>query len=124
EIVFAVEAALPWSYLRRNAPVRQRSVMVFSKLRVWDTEHNNGVLIHVDLAERDVEIVADRGIARRVPPQAWQAVCDEMRVEYRAGRFEAGSVAGVSAVGLHLAAHFPRDAAFELDELPDRPSVV
>ncbi len=66
EIRFAVEAALPWSYLRRDAPARERAQMIFSKLRVWDTASNNGVLIYVELADHQIEIVADRGIGDHV----------------------------------------------------------
>ena len=46
---------------------------MFGKLRVWDTEHNNGVLIYLLLAEHAIEIVADRGLNEQVPPQQWQA---------------------------------------------------
>ena len=80
EIRFAVEAALPWSYLRRNAPARERAEMVFAKLRVWDTEENNGVLIYIELADHRIEIVADRGIARHVPNARWEEiVADDAR---------------------------------------------
>src|SRR5512138_3141019 len=92
EIRFAVEAALPWSYLKRDAPARQRAAMVFAKLRVWDTEQNNGVLIYVELADRSIEIVADRGIARRVPRAEWDAVCGAMREHFRTGGFEQGTI--------------------------------
>src|SRR5882757_9615517 len=102
EIRFAMEAALPWSYLRRDAPVRQRALMVFSKLRVWDTEHNNGVLLYVDLADRSVEIVADRGIAGKVAPAQWQAICEAMRQQFRQGAYEAGAIAAIEAIGAKL----------------------
>ena len=72
EIRVSVEAGLPLSYLRRDASARERAVMLFGKLRVWDTEHNNGVLIYLMLAEHAIEIVADRGLARRVDPGEWQ----------------------------------------------------
>ena len=69
EVRFAVEAALPWSYLRRDAPTRQRALMAFAKLGVWDTEHNNGVLIYLLLADRRIEVLADRGLHQRVAPR-------------------------------------------------------
>src|SRR5512143_1345205 len=99
EIRFAVEASLPWSYLKRDAPSRQRAAMVFAKLRVCDTEQNNGVLIYVELADRSIEVIADRGIARRVPRAEWDAICARMRDAFRGGRFEEGAVDGVRAVG-------------------------
>ncbi|MGB2817279.1 MAG: TPM domain-containing protein [Burkholderiaceae bacterium] len=125
EIRFAVEAALPWSYLKRDAPARQRAAMVFAKLRVWDTEQNNGVLIYVELADRSIEIVADRGIGRRVPRAEWDAICSAMREQFRAGRFEQGTIEGVKAVGHLLARHFPlEEGERNPNELSNRPAVL
>jgi uncharacterized membrane protein len=122
EIRFAMEAALPWSYLRRDAPARQRALMVFSKLRVWDTEHNNGVLIYVELADRTVEIVADRGIAHKVGTAEWESICRTMREHFRQGGYEAGAIAGIEAVGARLEQHFPLEPGMRNpNELPDRP---
>ncbi len=125
EIRFAVESALPWSYLRRNAPARQRAAMVFSKLRVWDTEHNNGVLIYVDLADRAIEIVADRGIARHVTHAEWEAICEAMRARFRADDYAGGVVAAVETVGAKLATHFPLAAGeSNPNELSNKPAVL
>lgn len=122
EIRFALEAALPWSYLRRDAPARQRALMVFSKLRVWDTEHNNGVLLYVELADRSVEIVADRGIASKVPTAEWEAICQTLREHFRRGAFEAGVIAAVAAIGTSLERHFPlAPGAVNPNELADGP---
>lgn len=110
EIRFAVESALPWSYVWKKLPARARAQMVFSKLRVWDTEANNGVLIYLLLAERKVEIVADRGIARQVTPAQWEQICVQMRHHFHAQDFSGGVVAGVQSVGQLLAQHFPLDA--------------
>ena len=125
EIRFAVEASLPWSYLRRNAPARERAQMVFAKLRVWDTEDNNGVLIYVELADHRIEIVADRGIARHVPNARWEEVSMMMRERFKAGEFEAGSVAAVRAVSALLAERFRLpDGARNPNQLPDAPTVL
>ena len=125
EIRFAVEAALPWSYLRRGAPARERALMVFAKLRVWDTELNNGVLIYVELADRSIEIVADRGIARHVPDSAWQDLAVKMRERFRAGAFEEGVTLAVEAVAQRLRQHFPlAEGARNPDELSNRPAVL
>ncbi len=125
EIRFAVEAVLPWSYLKRDAPARQRAEMVFAKLRVWDTEQNNGVLIYVELADQSIEIVADRGIARHVPRETWNAICHTMRDHFRAGRYEQGTIEAVNAVGEHLARHFPlAEGQRNADELSDRPAIL
>jgi uncharacterized membrane protein len=122
EIRVCVEAGLPLSYLWRDATARERAVMMFGKLRVWDTEANNGVLIYVLLAEHAIEIVADRGVARAVPQSHWDGIVGGMREAFRAGRFEEGLNAAVEAVDAQLALHFPLAAgAPNPNELPDRP---
>jgi hypothetical protein len=120
ELRFAVEGGLDLPDLRRNRDARARAIEVFSRLRVWDTEENSGVLIYVQLADRRVEIVADRGIHRCVGDAAWQTICREMEQAFAAGRFEAGAVAGIEAIGRLLAAHFPArtDNPDELDNAP------
>lgn len=123
EIRCAVEVSLDAARLWRGVSPRERAVEVFSLLRVWDTEHNNGVLIYLLLADRAVEIVADRGVHRRVGDQGWQAICREMEAAFRNGHFEQGLVEGVQAVGRHLSRHFAgRDASG--DELSNRPTVL
>jgi uncharacterized membrane protein len=107
EIRFAVESSLPWSYLKRDAPARERALMVFAKLRVWDTENNNGVLIYVELADHSIEIVADRGIARHVAPAEWQQLAAQMRDRFRSGEFEGGRDRGRHAGGAATARAFP-----------------
>lgn len=123
QIRFAVEAALDLSPLLAGQTARDRAIEVFSELRVWDTEHNNGVLIYLLLADRDVEIVADRGIHARLGTETWEAICREMEAAFRNGQFEAGVLAGVNAVGDHLAHHFPARSG-KPNEMPDRPVVL
>ncbi len=124
EIRLCVEAGLPLSYLWRGATARERAVTMFGKLRVWDTEHDNGVLIYLLLAERAIEIVADRGLDRRVPRERWQALLASMREQFRAGRFEAGLAQAVDEVDALLVEHFPlAPGAANPDELPNAPDV-
>jgi len=122
EIRVCVEAGLPLSYLWRGLTARERAITMFGKLRVWDTEHNNGVLIYLLLAERAIEIVADRAVARRVPQAHWDALLRGMSESFRAGRFEAGVAAAIDAVDAMLKQHFalPPGAA-NPNELPDAP---
>ena len=121
EIRISVEAALPWSYLWNDLTARDRAVTLFGKLRVWDTEHNNGVLIYLLLAEHAIEIVADRGLARHVGPAQWQALVAGMRDAFRAGRFEEGLLQAVEAVDALLLQHYPLAAGQgNPNELPDR----
>ncbi len=123
EIRFAVEAGLDLPELMRDATARERAVEVFSRLRVWDTEENTGVLIYVQWLDRQVEIVADRGIAQRVPQAAWDGVCRTMEAAFRDGRFGEGSVEAVRAVGDLLAGPFPARPD-NPNELPDRPILL
>jgi uncharacterized membrane protein len=122
QVRFAVESALDPLAIWRRVSATDRALDVFSSLRVWDTEHNNGVLVYLLLADHDVEIVADRGIHQRVGTAAWEAICREMEAHFRAGRFEQGVLDGIERISRHLEAHYPpRGGA---DELPNRPVVL
>jgi len=123
QIRFAVEAALELAPLFAGQTAQQRAMEVFSKLRVWDTEHNNGVLIYLLLADRDVEILADRGIHVRLGQETWEVICREMEAAFREGHFEAGVIAGIHAVGTHLAHHFPPRGG-KSNEIPDSPVIL
>jgi uncharacterized membrane protein len=91
---------------------------------VWNTEENNGVLVYVLLADRAVEIVADRGVDRKVGAEEWGAIARVMEEHFRAGRFEAGALAGVRAVTELLLREFPAEAGAERNELGDRPVMM
>jgi uncharacterized membrane protein len=121
QVCFAVEATLDTGRLLRGVSARRRALEVFSRLRVWDTEHNNGVLVYLLLADHDVEIVADRGIHARVGAEGWEKICREMEAAFRAGRFEDGTLAGIRAVSELLARHYPGTGR---NEIPDRPVVL
>ena len=127
EIRFVIETALTPVHILADLTPRARALEVFAQLRVWDTEANNGVLIYVQIADRSVEIVADRGVARRVDQAEWDVVCRMMELHFRAGRFEAASIAGVEAVAALLARHFPAavsPASPTGNQLPDRPTLL
>jgi uncharacterized membrane protein len=122
EIRIYVEAGLPTSYVMRGATPRQRAVAMFGKLRVWDTQHNNGVLIYLLLAERAIEIVADRGLTSRVPAGEWQRIVHTMRSAFREQRFEDGLNQAIDAVTTLLVTHFPlAPGEANPNELPDEP---
>ncbi len=124
EVCFLVEAALEPADLWRGTTARERALVVFAEQGVWDTHANNGVLIYLLLAERDVEIVADRGAAAAIPPEDWERVCREMEAHFREGRFADGAVAGVRAANALLARHFPvSDGRANPNELRDRPTI-
>jgi TPM domain len=122
QVRFAVEHALDLSQLLAGRSARERALDVFSQLRVWDTQHNNGVLIYLLLADRDVEIIADRGVHAHVGG-GWEAICRRMEERFGRGEYEAGVVEGVRAVAEHLQRHFPARRAGR-NELPDQPVVL
>jgi uncharacterized membrane protein len=122
QLRFAVEASLPLGDLARGVDAHVRAIEWFARLRIWDTEHNSGVLIYLLLADRRVEIVADRGIHGKAGSAAWEAICGEMQREFARGQFERGVVIGVRAIGDLLAGHFPTTGG--RNELPDKPVVL
>ena len=123
EIRFIIETALDLPELWHDMSPRVRALQVFGQFGVWNTQHNNGVLIYVLLADRAVEIVADRGIAQQVAPAEWQVVCRQMEQHFRAGRFAEGAAVGILGVGALLGRHFPGTQAGD-NELPNQPVLL
>jgi uncharacterized membrane protein len=123
ELRFAVEAGLHPLPLWRGQTTRQRAQEVFADLRVWDTEHNSGVLIYVQLVDRAIEIVADRGINAKVPQQQWDAICRRMEAAFKDGSFEHGALKAIDEITALLARHFPPRSQ-NPNELPDSPVVL
>ena len=133
EVRICVEAGLPLSYLWRHLwhgtamheLVRQRAAMQFGRLRVWDTEHNNGVLIYLLFVERKIELLADRGVNAVVTANQWQAMVQHMGQSFAAGRFEDGLTQALEEVSAPLVKHFPSSPGMgNPDELPDQPVVA
>lgn len=125
EIRLCIEASLPMSYLWRDATPRDRAVAMFGKLKVWDTEANNGVLIYLLLAEHAIELVVDRGLASHVDPGQWQGIVTEMGAAFRAGRHEEGLLHAVAHVDAVLRRHYPlAPGAANPNELSDRPHAL
>ena len=123
QVRFAVEGALDGAPLFRDQSARERALDIFSHLRIWDTAHNNGLLIYLLLADRRVEIVADRGIDARVGADGWEKICRDMETDFKAGNFEAGVIKGIAAVSRQLAKYFPAKGPGR-NELPDKPVVI
>jgi uncharacterized membrane protein len=123
QVRFVVEGALDGAPLFRDQPARERALDQFAHLRIWDTAHNNGVLIYLLLADRNVEIVADRGIDAKVGTEGWETICRVMETDFRAGNFERGVINGIEAVSRELAKYFPPDG-HPRNELPDKPVVI
>ncbi|HJQ63283.1 MAG TPA: TPM domain-containing protein [Burkholderiales bacterium] len=123
ELRFAVEGGLKlWLLLHERTP-RARANEIFSQLRVWDTEHNSGVLIYVQAVDRHIEIIADRGISAKVEQRQWEAIAGRMQTQFRAQRYAAGVIEGMREITVLLARHFPPTGA-NPDELPDAPVIL
>ena len=121
ELRFVVEAGLPWGFLRR--PTRARAEALFADLGVWDTANNSGVLIYVELVDRRIEIVADRGIAAKVAQSEWTSICHTMQDAFSRRHFLSGSLEGIASITTLLARHFPPRGR-NPNELTDKPSVL
>ena len=126
EIRFVVEAALDGVPLFKGHSARARAIDVFSQLRIWDTAHNNGILIYLLLADRDVEIVADRGIHAKAGAGEWDKICHSMEVAFKHGNYEKGVIEGIQAITQHLMMHFPKsnDDSDNQNELSDKPVML
>ena len=121
EIRFAVEGPLHIASLRHSP--RQRARQVFAQLGVWDTEENTGVLLYVQLIDRRIEIIADRGVAARVPQHDWDAICRALEHAFKAGEYREGALAAIAAITQILAREFPARGA-NPNELSDKPAVL
>ncbi len=123
ELRFVAEGAMPLSALWRDLSPRQRAVDLFATLRVWDTAENSGILIYVQLVDRKVEILADRGIAARVPQAEWDAICRDMENSFRDAQWRSGALQAVNRAGALLASQLPA-ADSNPNELPDQPLLL
>ncbi len=123
EIRFVVEAALDGAPLFKDQTAQARAIDIFSQLRIWDTELNNGVLIYLLLADRDIEIIADRGIHTKVGAEEWEKICVTMENYFKESNFQHGVTAGIEAITQHLQKHFPITSS-DKDELSNKPLVL
>ena len=123
EIRFAVEGGFQLMPLLKGITARTRALSVFSDLHVWDTAENTGVLLYLQLVDRDIEIIADRGISACVTQDVWEGICQRMEAAFREGRFEEGVITGLREITALLARHFPARAE-NPDELSNKPVVL
>ncbi len=123
EIRFVVEGGLEGRPLWLGQSTRERAIDVFSQLRIWDTEDNCGVLIYVQLADRSVEIIADRGIHARTGSECWNIICREMEISFSKSDFQVGALAGIRATAGVIGRHFPPQNK-RVNELSDAPVIL
>lgn len=115
KIHFVVEGALDCTPLFKQQSAHERALDVFSRLRIWDTEHNNGLLVYLLLADHAVEIVADRGIHSRVGASEWQKICRRMKADFKHANYKDGAIKGIDAMTQLLEKHFPATEAANND---------
>lgn len=123
EVRVIVESALPLGAVLRRMTARERALALFARYGIWDTEENCGVLVYVNLADRKVEIVTDRGIGKKVSQEEWQVICDVMTNGFRQGAFLQSTMDALGSINSLLEQHFPDDGS-RLNQLPDRPLVL
>jgi len=123
EIRFAIESSLPLKALWRNEPMHERALEVFSLLRVWDTEDNNGVLIYLLLADQKVEITVDRNINKVVKQADWDLICRLMENHFKQKLFAEGVIQGIEEITKLLEKHFPAGEK-NINELPNKPVIL
>ncbi len=123
QICFAVEGALEVSSVFKGVNPHDRAIEVFASQKVWDTEHNNGVLIYVLLADHAVEIVADRGIHSKADTGAWDVICHEIESKFALDQYRAGILSGIEMVSQLLHSQFPK-TSYSDNEIPDEPVVL
>jgi uncharacterized membrane protein len=123
EIRFVVEGALDGAPLFKNQSAHDRALDIFSRLRIWDTQDNNGLLIYLLLADHAVEIIADRGINAKVGHDEWQTICRSMENEFSRGHFQTGVCDAIKSITKHLVEHFPISET-DKNELPNKPVIM
>jgi uncharacterized membrane protein YgcG len=123
EVGYGLEGGLEGQPLWSGQSSRERAIDVFSQMRVWDTEHNSGVLLYVQLADRSVEIIADRGIHARTGGEPWRAICRDMELAFSKSEFQSGSLTGIAAIANVIGQHFPAQEK-RTNELPDVPVLL
>jgi hypothetical protein len=123
EVRLIVEKAMPSDAIWDGITNRQRALALFADHGVWDTEENCGVLIYVNLAEHKVDIIADRGISRKIDEATWQTICRTMTENFAQGKFHDGSLGAIEQVNALLRTHFPSDGPRQ-NQLPDQPLML
>jgi len=123
EVHLIVEGSMPLRQILHNSSSRQRALDLFGTFRIWDTEFNNGVLLYINLADRKVELIADRAASRSVPQERWQAICSGLREALRRAQYEAGTMEAIRLIQSELHAVFPAEHRIE-NALSDAPTVL
>jgi uncharacterized membrane protein YgcG len=123
EIRLIVEPSLELSEIFAGVSSRQRAHELFSQYRIWDTEENAGILIYIELADHQVEIVADRGIASLIPNHYWHAICKTMTEGFAQGKYHDSVLQGLQQLNAVLQEHFPEQDR-QANQLSNKPILL
>ncbi|UJF23844.1 TPM domain-containing protein [Suttonella sp. R2A3] len=123
EIRLLIERSMPLG-VAFNQRIRERAEDLFAHLRIWDTVERSGVLIYLNLAEKRLELVADRGIGEKVAQETWQRLCDKAAADIDQGSPQIALEQLLSAIGDTLREHFACPDDPHGNELPDRVVVL
>jgi uncharacterized membrane protein len=123
EVRIIIEPALPLEDVLAGMHPRARARMLFSDYRLWDTEENSGVLIYLNLADHQVEIITDRGVGRLVQAEEWQSICDVMTRELRRGAYRDSTITALEKLNALLQQRLPADGRRE-NQLSDKPIIL
>lgn len=123
EIAIALETRLPWSYVARRTPSRERAWAVFSKMQVWDTPDNNGILIYFLMADKRIEIVADRACASIIDDAQWKTWVHTLYLAVKNETLADGLQTVVSEMTAQLEIHFPQIDPNQENRVSNRPSI-
>jgi uncharacterized membrane protein YgcG len=123
ELRIVVEGPLALGPLLGGQSARERALELFGRFRVWDTRENCGILVYVQLVDRCVEIVADRGIAAKLGQGEWETICRGMEAAFKERAYRRGVLEAIEQATRLLVLHFPGRGR-KTNELPDRPIVI
>ena len=123
EIQVVIEGHIPLSQVYKQN-TRLRAQQLFAELGVWDTELNSGVLLYLNLCERKVEIVVDRGLKHATTVQTWQDICQHMVGLLMQKHYVPAVMRGVVEIGKVLDVYYLQAEKHERNELPNAPIVL
>lgn len=104
---------------RCKGDVLDRAVVVFDKLKMYQTQDRNGVLFYLAVEDKKFAILGDSGINDAVPDDFWEKIKENMVSRFKAGEFTQGLIEGIKEAGTQLGAHFPYQGDSDINELPD-----
>ena len=123
EIQVVIEGHIPCSQAYHQN-TRLRAQQLFAELGVWDTELNSGVLLYLNLCERKVEIVIDRGLKNATQAETWNEICQNIVVTLAQKEYLRAVIGGVNEIGQVLDQYYVKTDLYDENELPNEPIIL